>query len=31
MMSQYTDDLHSLSHTKWNRKYHVEVQEKSVL
>ena len=23
MMSQYTDDLHSLSHTKWNCKYHV--------
>ena len=22
-MSQYTDDLHSLSHTKWNCKYHV--------
>ena len=22
-MSQYTDDLHSLSHTKWNGKYHV--------
>ncbi len=22
-MSQYTDDLHSLPHTKWNCKYHV--------
>ncbi len=22
-MSQYTDDLHSLSRTKWNGKYHV--------
>ena len=22
-MSQYTNDLHSLSHTKWNCKYHV--------
>ncbi|NME45312.1 IS200/IS605 family transposase [Faecalicoccus pleomorphus] len=22
-MSQYTDELHSLSHTKWNGKYHV--------
>ena len=22
-MSNYTDDLHSLSHTKWNCKYHV--------
>ena len=22
-MSQYTDDLHSLSHTKWNCKYHI--------
>ena len=22
-MSQYTDDLHSLSHKKWNCKYHV--------
>ncbi len=28
-MSQYTDDLHSLSHTKWNCKYHVEVQGKA--
>ena len=23
VMSNYTDDLHSLSHTKWNCKYHV--------
>ena len=23
VMSKYTDDLHSLSHTKWNCKYHV--------
>ena len=22
-MSKYTNDLHSLSHTKWNCKYHV--------
>lgn len=22
-MSKYTDDLHSLSHTKWNCKYHI--------
>ena len=22
-MAQYTDDLHSLSHTKWNCKYHI--------
>ncbi len=22
-MSQYTNDLHSLSHTKWNCKYYV--------
>lgn len=22
-MSYYTDDLHSLSHTKWNCKYHI--------
>jgi len=22
-MNQYTDDLHSLSHTKWNCKYHI--------
>lgn len=23
IMSKYTNDLHSLSHTKWNCKYHV--------
>lgn len=27
-MSYYTDDLHSLSHTKWNCKYHIVLAPK---
>ena len=28
MNKQYSDDLHSLSHTKWNCKYHIVIVPK---